>query len=452
MSLLPFTSRVPLVYRGLIGGLIRILTLLFTLLLTIPSHAIKHSQAPDYSNYKLSIEASNLVPSIGKPVVFKAKIAPYIDDSNIKYQFLINGEPIAEAGMHKVHIFQKIGNYKVSAVATLGGVHLLNSPTTIIHVSETWRPPSADITPKTLTVKTGEIAVFRSTSETDVKSRQWLYWSISSGHRGSGTTFTVNTSRLKEGKYPVTLLLRDDQQKESSSDALLIISNQATTTSPSEKTPIIEEKTSMSTTEVATEEDNGKTEKPLSPNQTTLTPIELTFRASHNHRFTGMPIIFWIQNAQIGANTQVQLNMGDGEISPWGKRLRYSHVYKQSGTYSVQLLTRINANKTPIKQTLTVSIWPLWLPLVILGLILLFTIFLLFKHRSRKRTLPTTPTSPVSYEHYPDEGYQQITIKAESEEKVASFSLSKQLDSGTQTLKPSQGKQQHGQHRPHNDH
>jgi hypothetical protein len=417
-------------------------SIITTILLVTSSYALKHEteffSQPNPSNYRdytLSLKVSNLAPSIGKPVVFKAKISPYLDESKIAYQFLINGEPIAEAGMHKVHIFQKSGVYNISAVATLGRSHLLNSATTRIHVSEAWLPPIAAITPEVVTVKTGETAVFKSTSNTDPKSRQWLYWRISSGHRDNRATFSINTSRLKEGKYPITLLLRDDHKKESTAHATLVINNtnsQAIT--PTSQT--VEKNNQHDQDDLATQDKTANT-KNTSTNTSTL--IDLTFHASHTHRFTGFPIVFWVQNTQIGANTRLQLDTGDGELSSWGRRVRYTHLYNNFGTYHAQLLVKTSPNATTstAQKTLTVYIWPLWLPILIIGVILLLALVWLFKRR--KQQLPTTEKSPVTYQHHTDEGYQQITIHEESEQKTASFNINQQVDTGTQTLKPSKG-------------
>jgi len=404
-----------------------------TIILIAPSYALKHeASSGNYQGYTLSLKVSNHAPSIGKPVVFKAKIEPYIDESNIKYQFLINGEPIAEAGMHKVHIFQKSGIYKVSAVATLGRSHLLNSATTRIHVSATWLPPIAAITPEIVIVKTGETAVFQNSSTTDSKSRQWLYWSLSTGHRDNGTTFRINTRRLKEGKYLITLLLRDDHKKESTAHATLVIDNSDQTTSGNNQ--IIQPTTQNEATSPLTE-----TTPPAKITPDTSTPIDLTFRASHTHRLSGMPIVFWVQNSQIGVNTRLQLNTGDGEQSAWGRQVRYSHTYKRLGTYQAQLFVKNSANATTIVQkNLTVYVWPLWLPILIIGVILLLALIWLFKRRKNK--IPATDKSPVTYQHHPDEGYQQITITEESEQKTAALSISQHVDTGTQTLKPSKGK------------
>ncbi len=419
-----------------------LMSIITTIILITPSYSLKHEtesfSQPNPSNYRdytLSLKVSNLAPSIGKPVIFKAKIKPYLDESKIAYQFLINGEPIAEAGMHKVHIFQKSGTYNVSAVATLGRSHLLNSATTRIHVSEAWLPPIAAITPEIVTVKTGETAVFQSRSTTDPKSRQWLYWRISTGHRDNRTTFNINTNRLKEGKYPITLLLRDDHKQESTAHATLIINNtshQAIT--PTSQT--VEENNQHDQHDLATQD---KTTNTTNTSANTSTPVDLTFRASHTHRFTGFPIVFWVQNSQIGVNTRLQLDTGDGKLSAWGRRVRYTHLYNNFGTYHAHLLVKASANATTstAQKTLTVYIWPLWLPILIIGVILLLALVWLFKRR--KQQLPVTEKSPVTFQHHTDEGYQHITIHEKSEQKTASFTMSQQIDTGTQTLKPSKG-------------
>ena len=357
----------------------------------------------NYSGYKLSIEASNHSPEVNQAVIFKASIKPSLPSNKVEYQFLINGAPIAEPGMHKVHMFKESGTYKVSAVAKLGGIYLINSPPVIIHVVDAWVSPIAEITPHTLTVNAGETATFYSLSESDPKSRQWLYWSVSSGHRGSGNKFTIDTSRMLPGNYPIELLLKDDRKSESTDHAFLVISN--------EENP-----------EVLELEDQQSEEIKIPAF------LDLQLRASNSHRLEGMPVIYWIQNTQIGADTQLQIDTGDSYVSPWGRRLRYGHSYKHFGIYKAQITARTSSPSTQQSNTITVYIWPLWLPvlMVIIGLLLAGIPF--FKrYQLQKEEAPS-----ITYKYYSDPGYQQIIIS--SEEEIPALHISKKAGNTTQAL------------------
>ena len=383
--------------------------IIMSIMISTPCQARKHVEQfnlptpANYSGYRLNIEASNHSPEVDQAVIFKAQIDPPLSENKVEYQFLINGAPIAEPGMHKVHMFKESGTYKISAVAKLGGVYLINSPPVIIHVTDAWIAPVAEITPQTLTVNAGEEAVFYSLSETDPKSRQWLYWSVSSGHRGSGNKFTINTRNMLPGNYPIELLLKDDRKSESTDHAFLVISN--------EENP-----------EVLDIEDTKDKGLPESK------PLDLQLRASNSHRLEGMPVIYWIQNTQIGADTQLQIDTGDSYVSPWGKRLRYGHSYQHFGIYKAQISAKISASSTQQSNTITVYIWPLWLPvlMVIIGLLLAGIPF--FKRYQQQKE----EASAITYKHYSDPGHQQIIIN--SEEETPALRISKKAGNTTQAL------------------
>ncbi len=348
-------------------------------------------QPYSYANYELRVDASTRRPEVGKPVILKATISPEISPDKVKYQFLINGAPIPEPGMHKVHTFEETGTYKISAVAKLGGSYLLNSPPIIIHVIDSWIEPEAAISPAVLTVQPGQDAVFTSLSETDPQSRQWLYWSISSGHRGSGEKFIIKTDKLAEGKYPIELLVKDDRNRESIANAYLLIS------------------TSDENVETLTLDASGGTIDSLG-NTKSVSSNNIQLRSSHTHRLENMQVVFWIQNAQPGADTELQLDSGDGFISPWSKKLRYGHRYEHFGIYT----TKISA-RSPLgnhhSNTVTVYVWPLWLPviMVILGLLLAGIPF--FRRHQRQQLVPKA----IQYQHQSDAGQHQLILTSDKE-------------------------------------
>ncbi len=365
-------------------------------------------QPQSYKSYELRVEASTRRPEIGKPVILKAIISPQIDPKKIEYQFLINGAPIPEPGMHKVHTFEEIGTYKISAVAKLGGSYLLNSPPIIVHVIDSWIEPEAVISPAVLTVQPGEDAIFTSHSETAPESRQWLYWSISSGHRGSGEKFIIKTNKLVMGKYPIELLVKDDRNRESTANAYLIIND-------SEKE-----------VETLTLDASGNLDDTISDTNNSVRHA-LQLHSSHTNRLEDMQVVFWIQNAQPGADTELQLDSGDGEITPWSRKLRYGHRYTHFGIYSATISSR-SPNSNLKSNTVTVYVWPLWLPvmMVILGLLLAGIPF--FKRRQRQQIAP----EPITYQHQSSLGQHQLILT--SDQETPAVIISHDQDMGQQVL------------------
>ncbi len=357
-----------------------------------------------YKNYELRVEASERRPEVGKPVILKAIINPEINPDKIEYQFLINGAPIPEPGMHKVHIFEETGTYKISAVAKLGGSYLLNSPPIIVHVIDSWVEPEAAISPAVLNVQLGKNAVFTSLSETDPQSRQWLYWSISSGHRGSGEKFVIKTDNLAVGKYPVELLVKDDRNRESIANAYLLISaaGEEVETLNLDDSGNLDESTSIT----------GATSGSKSTNSN---PIQL--RSSHTHRLENMQVVFWIQNAQPGADTELQLDSGDSLITSWSKKLRYGHRYEHFGIYTAKISAR-SPEGSRHSNTVTVYVWPLWLPviMVILGLLLAGIPF--FRRRQQQQIVP----KPIQYQHQADSGQHQLIVTSEKQTPAITIS------------------------------
>lgn len=358
-----------------------------------------------FANYELRVEASNRRPEAGQAVIFKAIISPAIDDNDVEYHFLINGAAVPEPGMHKVYTFQETGTYKVSAVARLGGSYLLNSPPVIIHVIEDWLEPEAVISPRTLTVQSGQDAIFESLSEIDPQSRQWLYWSVSTGHRGTGDKFLIKTDKLKPGKYPIELKARDDRKRESIAHAFLVVTDK----------------------EVETLTLHGSDDEENMPLTISNSPANIELRASHSNRLQDMQIIFWIQNAQPGADTELQLDSGDGLVTPWSKKLRYGHRYQQIGIYQAHINARTPSGDIR-SNSMTVYVWPLWLPvlMVISGLLLAGIPF--FKRRQRRRKEP----APVSYQLHPDPGFHQLILT--SEQQSPAMVINHSMHSGHQIL------------------
>ena len=365
-------------------------------------------QPPSYSHYELRVEASTRRPEMGKPVILKALISPKININDVEYQFLINGAPTPEPGFHKVHIFEETGTYKISAVAKLGGSYLLNSPPIILHVIDSWLMPEAVITPTVLTVKKGQDAVFTSLSETDPQSRQWLYWSISSGHRGSGEKFIIKTDKLAAGKYPVELLVKDDRNRESTANAFLIISD------------------SDEKVETLTLDPNGNLDTPSPTSMLdTPNPFNLQLRSSHHNRLEDMLVVFWIQNAQPGADTVLQLEAGDGTITPWSKKLRYGHRYTHFGIYTAKISAKSPQGDLQ-SNTVTVYVWPLWLPVIMVILGLLLAGIPYFRRHQRQQLPPKT----IQYQHQPDSGQHQLIIG--SDEETPAIRIVKKMDNAGQ--------------------
>lgn len=381
------------------------------------SHAVEQYNLPNptnYKSYKLRVEASSRKVEVGKPVILKAILSPETPPKQIDYQFLINGAPIREPGMHKVHTFRETGTYKISAVAKLGGVYLLNSPPLVIHVIDAWIEPEAIIAPASIVVKQGETAVFGSESEIDQHSREWLYWSVSTGHRGSGPMFSIPTEQLKPGKYPIELIAKDDRNRESTASALLII---------------VDKDTNVETLTV-----EGENPDNLSIAPTFNDELDLQLFSSHKHRLEGMPVIFWMQNAQPGAGTELQLDTGDNKVSGWSRRLRYGHAYEHFGIYQARISSKTSTG-TKTSEPITVYIWPLWFPvlLMIMGLFLAGIPF--FKRQQR---LKSEPVYPIYYTVHEDPGHHQLIVNSDDEQP--SLLVRAHKDQGRQTLESRQGK------------
>ena len=372
-----------------------------------------------YANYQLRVEASSLRPEVGKPVILKAIIDPSTKPENVKYQFLINGAPIPEPGMHKVHTFDESGTYKISAVAKLGGSYLLNSPPIILHVIDAWVRPEAAISPAVLHVKVGEDAVFTSNSETDPESRQWLYWSISSGRRSNSERFVIKTDDLKAGKYPIELLVKDDRNRESIANAYLIVSDKNND----------DDTDGSSAVETLTLDTSDNADSGFGLNNKNGELASLQLRSSHTHRLEDMLIVFWIQNAQPGADTELQLDSGDGNITPWGKKLRYAHRYEHFGIYTSKISAR-SPNSNTQSNTVTVYVWPLWLPviMVILGLLLAGIPF--FRRRANQE--PVAAPQPIQYTQLVDSGQHQLILTSDKE--TPAITIRSKNDNGRQTL------------------
>ncbi len=372
---------------------------------TVEQYNLPNPQS--YKDYELRVEASTRRPEVGKPVILKAILNYEINANDVEYQFLINGAPIPEPGMHKVHTFQDTGTYKVSAVAKLGGSHLLNSPPLILHVINSWVTPEAVISPAKLTIRQGEKAVFTSLSETDPESRQWLYWSLSAGHRGSDERFVINTHKLAPGQYTIELIVKDDRKKESITNAYLVIYDKDSE-DPSERGESGDNNgIGAEGVETLSLDESGHL-KPTTYESDDL--LNLKLHSSHKHRLEKMQVVFWIQNAQPGADTQLQLDTGDKQITPWSKKLRYGHRYESFGIY-----TSIISARTPeyiIKSNrVTVYVWPLWLPIImaILGLFLAGIPF--FRRRKKQHNIP----DPIHYHHHKDPGQHQLILSSDKE-------------------------------------
>ena len=375
-----------------------------------------------YKDYKLKVEASTRRPEVGKPVILKAVLNYEIDAKDVEYQFLINGAPIAEPGMHKVHTFRETGTYKVSAVAKLGVSYLLNSPPVILHVIDSWVAPEAVISPAKITLRQGEDAVFTSLSETDPESRQWLYWSINAGHRGSDDKFVIKTDKLEPGQYTVELIVKDDRKKESITNAYLVIKDKD---SPATDDSINNSGNDTKGVETLSLDESGKLQNTTYESDDLL---NLELHSSHTHRLEKMQVVFWIQNAQPGADTQLQLDTGDNKITPWGQKLRYGHRYESFGIYT----SRISA-RTPEymlkSNVVTVYVWPLWLPVImtILGLFLAGIPF--FRRRQKQQLAP----DPINYQHYKDPGKHQLILSSDKESPAIIIGHVK--DDGQQRIK-----------------
>lgn len=357
-----------------------------------------------YSHYALQMNIVNRRPEVEEAIILEAELTPIVAGEKVSYQFYINGRSIGKGGAHRVYSFEDTGTYKITALAKIGNF-LLNSPPIIIHVIDAWKNPEAVIEPEVLTVRQGEPAQFTSLSETALQSQQWLYWSLSTGHKSNEDKFTIDTARLSPGRYPVQLLVKDDRKNEAVARAILTIKTKASLSGP---TVVIEE--------------GDSSEESASDNSKLLPALEA--RSSHRHQLNQMPVVFWLQNTQYGADTELQFDPGDGSYYPWSKKIRYSHRYQGSGFYHAVIHSRSPSGKAK-SNTVLVSIWPRWLPLVIVLLGLLFVVLPFHRHYKRQQLAQFMATQETGfyYKQYSASGRHQITFYSTDQLEVLSVSL-----------------------------
>ncbi|MCK5725335.1 MAG: hypothetical protein KAH22_00765 [Thiotrichaceae bacterium] len=359
-----------------------------------------------YRHYVLQLNVVNRRPEVEEAIILEADLTPNIAGEKVSYQFYINGRSIGEGGTHRVHSFEDTGTYKITALAKIGSF-LLNSPPVIIHVIDAWKEPEAVIEPQVLTVKQGEPAQFQSLSETASQSRQWLYWSLSTGHKSNKDQFTIDTARLSPGRYPVQLLVKDDRQREAVARAILTIK------SKSGKLPgpvvMIEE---------------GDSPEDTDPSKNM---IELKIRSSHQHQLNQMAVVFWLQNTQYGADTELQFDPGDGASYRWDKKIRYSHRYQQSGFYHAVIRSRSPSGKAESNAVLVI-IWPRWLPLVLILLGLLLAILPFYHHYKRQQLAQFIAAQETGfyYQQHSVSGQHQITFYSPEQLEVLSIDESEE--------------------------
>ena len=195
---------------------------------------------------------------------------------------------------------------------------------------------------------------------------------------------------MEPGRYPVELLVRDDRKRESVAHAVLVV------TDPDANSDI--ETLSLNDPAEPAKENHGGVNG------------NLHLHSSHTHRLQNMQIVFWLQNAQIGADTELQLDTGDGVVTDWSRKLRYGHRYQKLGAYTAQITSR-SPDGTLQSNRVTVYIWPLWLPVIMLTLGLLLAGIPFFR---RHQSLPPAP-EPVHYQQQSDPGQQQLIVPSEEE-------------------------------------
>ncbi|HIQ07827.1 MAG TPA: hypothetical protein EYH35_05170 [Thiotrichaceae bacterium] len=359
-----------------------------------------------YSHYVLQVSISNHRPEVDQVLVLKAEITPAVTDK-ISYQFYINGRSLGKGGAHRVYSFEDTGTYKITVVATIGSF-LLNSPPIIIHVVDAWSQPAAFIEPEVQTVKQGEIAQFVSLSEVAKQSRQWLYWSLSTGHKSNLDTFRIDTKRLPPGRYPIQLLIKDDRKREAVARAILIVTNRL-----------------------------DKQSLDVPPDNNQRIPEEqqhFELRSSHHHQLTYMPVVFWLQSTQYGADTELRFDPGDNTVYPWSKKIRYSHRYKNIGSYHAVIHSR-RGGKESKSNTVLIRVWPRWLPLVVMMLGLLLAIlpfYRRFRHQQSSETAQKEENG-LRYEHNPVQGQHQVAFNT-AEQEIIRFQFEVQQPKGQQTI------------------
>lgn len=367
-----------------------------------------------YNNYSLRVNTSNRRPEVDEVLILKAEVSPVVAADNITYQFYINGRSLGKGGAHRVYSFEDTGTYKITVVATIGSF-LINSPPIILHVVDAWSQPEAIIDPEVLTVKQGEIAQFVSLSEVAEQSRQWLYWSLNTGHKSNLDNFNIDTKRLSPGRYPIQLLVKDDRGREEVARAVLIV------TSSSVQEPL----------DVAIESKGSPVVK--KPDEVDK---KFELRSSHHHQLTYMSVVFWLQNTQYGPDTELRFSPGDNTEYPWSKKIRYNHHYENIGFYSAKMYFRSPEGEGQSNSVL-VTVWPRWLPLVIMVFGLLLAILPFYRRFRRQQPTDSDQKieSGLGYKHQPAQGRYQITFNA-TEQEIISFQFEVQHVKGQQSITP----------------
>jgi len=186
---------------------------------------------------KLKIDKKQLI--VGETLTLRAEIGNPIQGITPKYSFNINGKIIPSDSPTLDYTFDKAGRCIVIANARYGKQPWLSSPAKLIQVKhgskqppktqavitqtkkpqvedspiiEKWQNPKAVISPRSLGVKHGEIAVFRSRSTATPNTRLSLTWKTPNQKFKQQNKIRIDTRQLKAGKiYAIRLRVEDER-------------------------------------------------------------------------------------------------------------------------------------------------------------------------------------------------------------------------------------------------
>jgi beta-lactam-binding protein with PASTA domain len=189
------------------------------------------------THVKLNIDKKQL--TVGETITLSAEIGNPIQGVKPKYSFNINGKIIPNDSPTLDYTFDKTGRCIVIANARYGKQPWLSSPAKLIQVEqgskqtpktqpaiiethesqaednpiiEKWQNPKAIISPRSLGVKHGEIAVFHSRSTATPNTRLSLAWKTPNQQFNQQSKIRIDTSQLKAGKiYTVRLRVEDER-------------------------------------------------------------------------------------------------------------------------------------------------------------------------------------------------------------------------------------------------
>ena len=277
---------------------------------------------------------------VGEPIVFKTKITPENDLSNVHYVYNINDTKKANINSNFEWTPEVEDTYTVSVTAYNDNGILAKSESYILDITAGWEKPIAKLLPAKLELNKGEQAELVSNSTYDLNSGLKYEWISSTGHSGNKKTFTFDTSDIDMGSYDITLTVTDDKNNQSTATANLILQDSNLSAVKSTASAGIVEFTGTHT---------GQGDSNLKPS--------IHLNVSKQLVQTDQPIKFNMQvKPQPSAGTLYYYQLGDKKRREWLKTPAFEHRYKEFGSYSVRAVVK-QGGQTHFSKSVTVWVW-----------------------------------------------------------------------------------------------